>query len=75
MTPALLAGSIDAIGTVRNLPVRDGSAAERIVRMQNAMQRAEVVLASNNPPKEMTWEEINEEISAYRKLKRLATTS
>ena len=74
MTPALLAGSIDAIGTVRNLPVRDGSAAERIVRMQNAMQRAEVVLASN-PPKEMTWQEINEEISAYRKLKRLATTS
>lgn len=74
MTPALLAGSTDSIGTVGNRPLRNGSAAERIARMQNAMQRAKVVLASN-PPKEMTRQEINEEISAYRKLKRLATAS
>jgi hypothetical protein len=70
MTPALLAGSTDAIGTVGNRPLRNGSAAERIARMQ----RARIVLASN-PPKEMTRQEINEEISAYRKLKRLATAS
>ena len=74
MTPALLAGSTDSIGTVGNRPLRNGSAAERIARMQNAMQRAKVVLASN-PSKEMTRQEINEEISAYRKLKRLATAS
>ena len=74
MTPALLAGSTDSIGTVGNpvgnRPLRNGSAAERIARMQ----RARAVLASN-PPKEMTRQEINEEISAYRKLKRLATAS
>jgi hypothetical protein len=64
----LPAGSTDAIGTVGNRPLRNGSAAERIARMQ----RARAVLASN-PPKEMTRQEINEEISAYRKLKRLAS--
>ena len=74
MTPALRADSIDRIGTVGNPPLRDRSVAERIARMQNAMQRARVVLESN-PPKEMTRQEINEEISAYRKLKRLETTS
>jgi hypothetical protein len=63
-------GLTDAIGTVGNRPLRNGSAAERIARMQ----RARAVLASN-PPKEMTRQEINEEISAYRKLKRLATAS
>ena len=66
----ITAGSTDAIGTVGNRPLRNGPAAERIARMQ----RARAILASN-PPKEMTRQEINEEISACRKLKRLATAS
>ena len=56
--------------TVGNRPLRNGPATERIARMQ----RARAILASN-PPKEMTRQEINEEISACRKLKRPATAS
>ena len=74
MTPALLASSTDAIGTAGGLPLRDKAATECIARMQKARQRARIALA-NNQSKEMTQQEINEEIAAYRKSKRLAATS
>jgi hypothetical protein len=53
------------------MPVFDPERSERITRLRNAWQRARIALA-NNQSKEMTQQEINEEIAAYRKSKRLA---
>jgi hypothetical protein len=70
MTPSLLAEPAGAPNTDGRRPVRDKPDADLIARMQ----KAQAVLAAH-PPAAMTQQEINEEIRAYRKLKRLAAAS